>query len=74
MPSIRLLPVFLKMANTSSKEKVRQRPALRWLTGMKPFMKKYPIISIEDGLGEDDWDGWKLLTDRLGKKVQDRGR
>jgi len=32
--------------------------------------KKYPIISIEDGLAEDDWDGWKLLTDRIGKKVQ----
>lgn len=31
---------------------------------------KYPIISIEDGLGERDWDGWKKLTDRLGKKVQ----
>jgi enolase len=31
---------------------------------------KYPIISIEDGMAEDDWDGWKLLTDRLGRKVQ----
>ena len=31
---------------------------------------KYPIISIEDGLSEDDWDGWKILTDRLGSKVQ----
>jgi enolase len=31
---------------------------------------KYPIISIEDGMGEHDWDGWKGLTDRLGKKVQ----
>ncbi len=31
---------------------------------------KYPIISIEDGLGENDWDGFKLLTERLGKKVQ----
>jgi len=31
---------------------------------------KYPIISIEDGLAEDDWDGWKQLTDALGKKVQ----
>ena len=31
---------------------------------------KYPIISIEDGLSEDDWDGWKLLTDKLGKKIQ----
>jgi len=31
---------------------------------------KYPIISIEDGMSEHDWEGWKLLTDRLGKKVQ----
>jgi enolase len=31
---------------------------------------KYPIVSIEDGMAESDWDGWKLLTDRLGKKVQ----
>ncbi|MFD1341371.1 phosphopyruvate hydratase [Litorisediminicola beolgyonensis] len=30
----------------------------------------YPIISIEDGCGEDDWDGWKILTDRLGDRVQ----
>ncbi|TYB82757.1 phosphopyruvate hydratase [Maritimibacter fusiformis] len=30
----------------------------------------YPIISIEDGMAEDDWDGWKLLTDKLGDKVQ----
>jgi len=32
--------------------------------------KKYPIISIEDGLDEEDWDGWKLLTERLGSRVQ----
>jgi len=31
---------------------------------------KYPIISIEDGMAEDDWDGWKYLTERLGKRVQ----
>ena len=31
---------------------------------------KYPIVSIEDGLSEDDWDGWKLLTEKLGSKVQ----
>lgn len=31
---------------------------------------KYPIISIEDGVAEDDWEGWKILTDKLGKKVQ----
>ncbi|RAP28453.1 Enolase [Brevibacillus laterosporus] len=34
------------------------------------LVTKYPIISIEDGLSEDDWEGWKLLTDRLGSKVQ----
>lgn len=34
------------------------------------WVDKYPIISIEDGLAEDDWDGWKALTDRLGKKIQ----
>ena len=34
------------------------------------LVKKYPIISIEDGLGENDWEGWKKLTERLGKKVQ----
>jgi enolase len=32
--------------------------------------EKYPIISLEDGLSEDDWEGWKILTDRLGGKVQ----
>jgi enolase len=31
---------------------------------------QYPIVTIEDGMAEDDWDGWKLLTDRLGGKVQ----
>ncbi|MGA8942736.1 MAG: phosphopyruvate hydratase [Thermoactinomyces sp.] len=34
------------------------------------LITKYPIISIEDGLAEDDWDGWKKLTERLGDKVQ----
>lgn len=34
------------------------------------LVEKYPIISIEDGLAEDDWEGWKKLTDRLGKHVQ----
>ena len=32
--------------------------------------KKYPLVSIEDGLAEDDWKGWKLLTDKIGEKVQ----
>lgn len=34
------------------------------------LVEKYPIISIEDGLSEDDWDGWKLLTEKIGNKVQ----
>lgn len=36
----------------------------------KKWIDKYPITSIEDGLGEDDWDGWKKLTESLGKKIQ----
>lgn len=34
------------------------------------LLSKYPIVSIEDGLAEDDWDGWKHMTDQLGKRVQ----
>ena len=34
------------------------------------WTSKYPIISIEDGLDEDDWQGWKMLTDKIGDKVQ----
>jgi enolase len=34
------------------------------------LINKYPIISIEDGMAENDWDGWKLLTERLGKRIQ----
>jgi len=34
------------------------------------WVNKYPIVSIEDGLAEDDWDGWKKLTDALGRKIQ----
>jgi enolase len=36
----------------------------------KTWCENYPIISIEDGMAENDWDGWKLLTDELGKRVQ----
>ena len=54
---------------------------LKWSTGDKltpaemvdywdNWTKKYPIISIEDGMAEDDWDGWKLMTDKMGDRVQ----
>ena len=34
------------------------------------FVDRYPIISIEDGMAEDDWEGWKLMTEALGKRIQ----
>ena len=44
------------------------RPA--WSICCADWVDKYPICSIEDGCAEDDWDGWKLLTERLGDKIQ----
>ncbi len=54
---------------------------LKWSTGEKltpeqmvdfwaDWVEKYPILSIEDGMSEDDWAGWKLMTERLGNKIQ----
>ena len=44
--------------------------AAEWTDILASWTEKYPILSIEDGMGEGDWAGWKLLNDRLGKKVQ----
>jgi enolase len=41
-----------------------------WTNILASWVDKYPIISIEDGMGESDWDGWKALTERLGDRVQ----
>jgi enolase len=41
-----------------------------WTNILASWVDKYPIISIEDGMGESDWDGWKTLTERLGNRVQ----
>jgi enolase len=41
-----------------------------WASMLATWCDKYPIVSIEDGMAEDDWDGWALLTERLGKRVQ----
>ena len=54
-------------------QEVRQEravPATRWSTFWADWVRQYPIISIEDGMAEDDWDGWKTLTDQLGEKIQ----
>ena len=44
--------------------------AQQWTDMLASWCDKYPIISIEDGMHEGDWDGWKILTERLGAKVQ----
>ena len=44
--------------------------AEEWTNMLATWVDKYPIISIEDGMAEGDWDGWKHMTERLGKKVQ----
>ncbi|MCG6533515.1 MAG: phosphopyruvate hydratase, partial [Syntrophales bacterium LBB04] len=51
-------------------EKKPNKTAEEMVSFYQGLVKKYPIISIEDGLAEDDWDGWKLLTEKLGAKVQ----
>jgi enolase len=47
-----------------------QLSSQEWTDMLATWVDKYPIISIEDGMAEGDWDGWKILTDRLGKNVQ----
>ena len=44
--------------------------ASEWTDILATWVDRYPIISIEDGMAESDWDGWKTLADRLGQKVQ----
>ena len=44
--------------------------AMQLVSLYEKWIERYPIISIEDGMAEDDWDGWKLLTEKLGDKVQ----
>lgn len=48
----------------------RENDASGMIDFYESLIKRYPIIFIEDGLAEDDWDGWKLLTKRLGEKIQ----
>ncbi len=48
----------------------RQLDSAAMVDFLSDWVNQYPIISIEDGLAENDWDGWKLLTDRLGARVQ----
>ncbi len=72
--------VFLAMDIAASELWENGKYKLRWSTGEEltssrlielyaSLVEKYPIVSIEDGLGEDDWEGWKELTERLGEKI-----
>ncbi len=55
---------------TFGKSDGRQLTSQEMAEYWETWSKKYPILSIEDGLDEDDWAGWKLLTDKIGKNVQ----
>src|ERR1041384_5485242 len=48
----------------------RQYKSAEFADYLADLVKKFPIVTIEDGMAENDWDGWKVLTDKLGKKVQ----
>ena len=51
-------------------EEQKERTSLEMVDFYEKLISDFPIISIEDGLAEDDWDGWKILTQRLGEKIQ----
>jgi len=51
-------------------EKQKVKTAADMVEFYADLVERYPIISIEDGMAENDWDGWKLLTDRLGDRIQ----
>ena len=55
---------------SSAKGQEIVRSAEEMISYYETLLQKYPIVSIEDGLAEDDWEGWKLMTERLGDKVQ----
>jgi enolase len=55
---------------TLENEKESKKTAAQLVDFYENLVNKYPIISIEDGMAENDWDGWKLLTERLGKRIQ----
>ncbi|MEM5947558.1 phosphopyruvate hydratase [Spirochaetia bacterium 38H-sp] len=54
------------LSHSTGEELTSEEMAALW----ESWVNKYPIISIEDGMAEDDWEGWKALTDKIGNKVQ----
>jgi len=74
--SIALDPAASEFYDTEKKKYVfkksdkSERSSAEMVDFWAAWVNKYPIISIEDGMAEDDWDGWKLMTDKLGGKIQ----
>jgi len=61
---------FYKDGIYTLKSENKKLTAQEFLDYLSPWFEKYPIITMEDGMDEGDWDGWKLLTDKLSKNVQ----
>jgi len=59
-----------KNVYTLENEKQKKKTPLQLVDFYENLVNKYPIISIEDGMAENDWEGWRLLTERLGKRIQ----
>jgi enolase len=74
--AIALDPAISECYDSKTREYIFHKSDGRKLTAQKMvdfwanWAKSFPIVSIEDGMAEDDWDGWKLLTDTIGKNVQ----
>jgi enolase len=61
---------YRKRAYFLKAEQKSKRTSAEMIDYYEALMKKFPIISLEDGLAEDDWEGWRTMTARLGKKIQ----
>ncbi|HEX2651185.1 MAG TPA: phosphopyruvate hydratase [Burkholderiales bacterium] len=61
---------FFKDGQYTLESEGKNLSSAQFVDYLADLAERYPICSIEDGMAEGDWDGWKLLTDRLGKKVQ----
>ena len=59
-----------RTAPTGSSTRAARSPAQELADYWADLCERYPIVSIEDGMAEEDWDGWKLLTERIGDRVQ----
>ena len=67
---IRIFKKYVSTVRTKKKGYKIVRSAEELIDYYEEMIEKYPVVSIEDPLDEDDWEGWKTLTDRLGERVQ----